>query len=261
MAFVWMFWVAFWGFFFFIGMVLLKLKVLLCAGKNPQPLNFSVLLVVCVCGYLLIPLLGSFYEILKMLRGWEGGVPLTLDGESMLLWICVFYQFFNRETGLGFLLTDVLQMLSSCMREVEGRSWSIEEFIPCVYLDLFCSDLYKIIQQKDVNGLSIWLWQIRMFSHPFSWIQYIYNLFGKEIMDPEIKAWSSLSSLPSSGVVRSWEDPEKGSMRAFCTAIACFLCYFILQSICLINLWNALENTTSLLGWDIQKPKQVSGGY
>lgn len=71
--------------FFFIGMVLLKLKVLLCAGKNPQPLNFSVLLVVCVCGYLLIPLLGSFYEILKMLRGWEGGVPLTLDGESMLL--------------------------------------------------------------------------------------------------------------------------------------------------------------------------------
>lgn len=49
-------------------------------------------------------------------------------------------------------------------------------------------------------------------------------------------------------------------MRSFCTAIACFLYDFILQSVCVI-LWNALETKTTLLGQNIQKTKQVSCGY
>lgn len=48
---------------------------------NKNPITFQSYL---RCGCLLIPLLGSFYEIFQMLEGWEGGVPLTLDGKSML---------------------------------------------------------------------------------------------------------------------------------------------------------------------------------
>lgn len=65
--------------------VLLKLKVLLCAGEKKNNLNFSVFSVCCGVAIFMILLLGSFCEVFKTLRSWENSVPLTLDGKSMLL--------------------------------------------------------------------------------------------------------------------------------------------------------------------------------
>lgn len=73
-------------FFFFNWKGAVEIETAFVCKKKKKPSTFQFYSW-CVLryGYLLIPLLGSFYEIFQMLRGWEGGVPLTLDGKSMLL--------------------------------------------------------------------------------------------------------------------------------------------------------------------------------
>lgn len=66
-----------------------------------------------------------------------------------------------------------------------------------------------------------------------------------------------LSFLPSSGVATSWEG---GALWEHFPLI-CFMCDFTPQPVYLINLWNALETKTSLLGQDSQKPNQLSDCY
>lgn len=57
-----------------------------CRRKEKQLKLFSLTCGVhCGVDIFMIPLLGSFCEVFMMLRGWEGNVPLSLDGKSMLL--------------------------------------------------------------------------------------------------------------------------------------------------------------------------------
>lgn len=95
---------------------------------------------------------------------------------------------------------------------------------------------------------------MRIFYHPFFLIQYSYSLFGKGIVVPDTKAWSTLfSSLLWCGYILR----RGGTMRAFSSV--CFMCDFTPQPIYLINLWNALETKTSLLGQNSQN--QLSDCY
>lgn len=103
-------------------------------------------------------------------------------GEVLLLSLCVgkvcfCKRVFSRSSLIEemgccfFLLINVLQVLMYfCITKVEGRSWSMKKFIPCVCLGLIVS--FRSLRNNPANGWSIWPWQIGMFSHPFSWIQY-----------------------------------------------------------------------------------------
>lgn len=92
-----------------------------------------------------------------------------------------------------------------------------------------------------------------MFSHPFSWIQYSYKLSGKEIVDPEIKAWSSLTLFFLPLV---WLDPEKRGWHEGVFHFYCLVYVWFHSAVSLPNRpvkWSGNQN--------IQKTKQVFGGY